>query len=357
VERVTEVVFPAGSPDLEVKARLLDPSGRSLPGAEVAHPLARGFRFRVPRGLLEGAWVEFQVREASRGGSSAVFRRPLRDLPPVTEAPTFRVLRVRVRSVDGAVLSGVHLSQRCRTWPQAGAESEPEHDFGASRSREDGSSEMLVPRGRPFTLLVQTPGQAPMARRFAAGDANEPLEFIAQPGLQIPVRVLDPGGRPFEGASVLARASLEGMRILRADTTDAGGRASVGPFAPGPVEVFARGPGHAWAAAVAEATDAMATLNLRLERGYPLSLVIEDPAGHPLAGVDVEVHPTGGGLPLASPPRAPQRRSPSDGTLLLPALPNRLYDVTLTLPGHRIERLRRVRPGAVTYYATLLRDP
>ena len=349
----TELVFPSEVEGLGVYARLLDAKGQTLPAGRVKRISNSRFDLTLPQSLRATAWIEFMIRDQVHGASA--FRRPVSELGPRTEAPAFEVVRVTVRDVNGKPTLDAHVSQACQTCTQRGEESEPQRFLGESLTKGDGAYETIVPAGRPFTLLVESPGHAPMARRFVAGDGNVPLDFVAEAGLKVPVRVLDASGAPLEGASVLARASLLGMRILRAATTDADGRAALGPFAAGPVEVFARSPDFAWAAVVADAAAGMGTLTLPLERGYPLTLVVEDAFGLPLEGVDVELTPGGGGRPLVSPPSAQQRTTSPDGTLVLPDLPNRLYDLSLSLPGYHLEKVRKVRPGAVTYYATLVR--
>jgi hypothetical protein len=169
----------------------------------------------------------------------------------------------------------------------------------------------------------------------------------------VPVQVLDARGREIRDADIVARAVVGGARVSTRARTDAGGRARVGPVPAGPVEVFAHAPGRAWSGDKIEARPAMGTVEIRLLPGAPLRLVVESPLGAPLAGVHVTASPEDGKPADVLPPEPPAWRTGPDGALLVEDLPLRPYRLHLALPGHADATLRDVRPGLVTYFATL----
>ncbi len=297
---------------------------------------------RVPESQVESAWVEIRA-------TGMVFRMRVRDLKDEMTVPDGKLIDVDLKDVNGAALSSARIFAEVPVANEGG----PDRFEGGARNQALGSDRRLtVPEGRAFKLIVEAPGKAPIVRGFTAVDGNAPLEFVAEDGIMVPVRVAGEG-KPLPGARVVARASVQGVRIVRSAQTGRDGRANVGPFGRGPVEIFVTAAGRAWSANVAEAGPAMGTVEMKLEAGFPVHLVVEDPYGVPLRGVDVEVTPVKG-PPLVSPPPPVKSRTNVGGRLTIEHIPNGLYSVRLTLDGHHTEVLRSVQPGAVTYFATLV---
>jgi hypothetical protein len=101
----------------------------------------------------------------------------------------------------------------------------------------------------------------------------------------------------------------------------------------------------------------MATVTLALEAGHGLRLVVEDPYGVPLSGV--RVHSVAraeqdAGVPAAEGPDGRPWETNENGVLEVEDLPDRPIDLHLAKPGYADETVARVRPGAATWFATLV---
>lgn len=349
------VVTYAQSPFSVLSARLLDARHREIAKAEVN--LRGGGRgqqatFEVPPRKRDGAWLETTVGSAT---GTYVFRRPLAAVETPLVVPRAKQVTVHVRNEAGETVKTARAIIEVDTHDGPGAEDEPRSsDAPAIQAGDDGRLRFVIPAGGRTRLLVQAPGAAPIVRTLTALDGTDTLEFVAQAGIRVPVQVFGADGKPLAKARVVARTSMEGMRIQRSALTDANGRALVGPFAEGSIELFAGATGHAAAGQVADAAPAMGTIPLHLVRGFPLRVVVADPYGRALAGVDVELTSRGGAAPVVRMPSMDEQVTGADGTLTVHGLPDHLYDVALTLPGYGTQTLRKIRPGAVTYYATLL---
>jgi len=324
-------------------------------GRELAHFKGDTPTLTLRESETRDAWLELHVVVDPERRVIFTFRRRLDPERPTVRVPESRILEVSVRNPHGAPVSKARVSAIFGAEADAHTEGEPVRTPDEISTGADGRALVAVPARSAFTLLIEPPAGAPIARRYSAGDGNAPLEVITQAGLVVPVLVRGASGGPLAGVRVVARASLGDLRVLRRATTGPDGRAGVGPLGEGPVEIFAGAPGHAWSAAVEIASGAMGTVELRLRRGHPLSLVVEDAFGLPLAGVGVEVSPADGGRPLTAQPDGRAWRTDVRGRLTVPDLPLRSYDVTLTLPEYGVEKLRKVKPGSVTYFGTLVR--
>jgi hypothetical protein len=97
----------------------------------------------------------------------------------------------------------------------------------------------------------------------------------------------------------------------------------------------------------------MGRVELRLFPGAPLHLVVETAVGVPLENVHVTATPTDDAPADVQPPDAMPWRTGPDGALRVDDLPLRSYRLRLSLPGYADETIHDVRPGAVTYFATL----
>ena len=112
----------------------------------------------------------------------------------------------------------------------------------------------------------------------------------------------------------------------------------------------------AWGAASIEATTADTMTEIRLAKGARLHLIVEDPDGVPLAGVEVRSAPTAkGGAPDPDDPDAPATwRTGENGVLVVDDLPARAIDLHLHREGYADEVVADVTPGDVTWFATLV---
>jgi len=349
--RDVEVVYAPGS-DAVLAARLRLADGSSIRGKVTPPGDGAGQRatFRLPHRKFASAWLESVV---GAGAGRYLFRRPAKDLDSPITVPGSKRINVRVRDPMGRRIEHVRTHLDVQTYEGPQAEDEPRGGAVQDTLRE--GAPLLVARGARVRLRVDAPGAVPMVRSLTPIDGTDDLAFVAVPGIRIPVRVLDRAGHALSGAEVVARTSVEGERIRVSARTDAEGRAYLGPFGAGPVEVFAASEGRVPAALVAQASAAMGTLTFRLHPGAPLRIVVEDPFGRALQGVGIEIVPTGGKPPLVVPPGTPPRETDGQGLWTLKGVPAGDYDVTLTLTNHAPQTLRRVHPGAVTWFATLIR--
>jgi hypothetical protein len=346
-----QIIGPSGEEPTISEGYVLRPDGTEI------------LRFRGARPTLDlraadrkDAWLEIHVVVDPERRIEFPFRTPLAGVGATLQVPAHRVLPVSVRDPQGRAVSDVRISAHYGSAGLDPAEGEPQHKDAESLTDARGRAEIAVPVTSPYRVLVQPPLGAPIARRFQRGDGTAPLEIITEPGIQMPIAVRGADGAPLVGAQVVARASVMDTRVVRSARTDARGRAQLGPLPEGPVEVFAGAPGHGWNATVEAASSAMGTVSLRLERGYAFTIVVADPFGVPLEGVRAEVTPADGGRPLVASPEPAPRSSDAAGRLRLPDLPARTYDVALSRAGYGVETLRGITPGAVTYFATLVRS-
>jgi hypothetical protein len=261
-----------------------------------------------------------------------------------------RLLDERGRAVRGAPVSAAAIAT-------PGAEGEAATRLeSTAQSGGDGEATLFVPAGKAIALRVDSPSHAPLERALVEGDGSDVLELVLGPPLTVPLRVEDEAGAGVAGARWHARATFANGRLEREGVSDANGRADAGPFPAGEVEVFAAAPGRAWGRAAVTARPAMGTVAIRLDPGADLALVVEDALGLPLPDVRVEWTPADGGPPLVEPPGAAAPVTDERGVLVLRHLPHRPLRLRLLREGYRPARLEDVRPGAVTLFATLLRE-
>ena len=133
-------------------------------------------------------------------------------------------------------------------------------------------------------------------------------------------------------------------------------RDASGPFPNGLVEVYATAGGFAWGKALVRVEEGAKATLIALVEAKPFRLVVESHLGLPLEGVRIEVTPTDDGEPLVIPPEEVGDRTDANGMFRLEHLPDREYQVRLSLPGYHTETLRGVRLGWVTYFATLVAE-
>jgi hypothetical protein len=308
--------------------------------------------------------VEAQVPADRLDGARLVVDAPgrPRTFAPLPEkggrvalAPAGRAIDVTLRDTSGKSVPASAATVRYAASGAGAPDRESEGVEVRVRADAEGRLRVHVPDGVDATIVVESAGHAPVALRVDPGDSAGARDAVPSAGIRVPVRVLDARGRPVREARVLARSVVEGLRVTVEAQTDAEGVARVGPVAPGSVELLAHKPGHAWGGKTETAASAMGRVELRLFPGAPLRLVVESPLGAPLEGVHVTPLPLDGGPGDVLPPDALPWRTGADGALVVEDLPLRAYRLHLALPGHAEETLQDVRPGAVTYFATLTR--
>jgi|GEM_PF-2353119 len=331
-------------------ARLLAADGSVLWEAERLQP-ARRLRLQalLPASRLVDARLE--VEAPGRPRTRTRFE------PGATEvllAAAGRLIEVRARDVSGAPARVAAAQVRYDAAPAHAGEREDEGVLQRLAPEADGVLRVFVPAAGAAEIVVESPEHAPAFLRVDPNDSPGPREVTFEPGLRVPVLVLDLRGRPVREANVIGRSVVGGMRVEARATTNAEGRARVGPLPIGAVEILAHAPGRAWSAQAAEAAAPMESVELRLAPGAPLRLRVETPFGAPLEGVLVTAVPSDDG-PAAVEPPEPQRWTTDDtGTLLVADLPLRSYRLRLELSGHTAETLYDVTPGPVWYFATLV---
>ncbi len=176
--------------------------------------------------------------------------------------------------------------------------------------------------GTPYQLTVQRSGYATHELDIPPlepGREPEKLVITLERGAAALGRVVDPDEQPVAGAQVELvpheQRSLSFPRRFRQvdrslATTDAAGNFALADLQPGRYQAMVRAPGFPEDAAgnfelvAGESTDC-GTLQLR--RGHSLTGRVTDPAGEPLAGVEVKVMPMSG-LRARSATRREQRQ-------------------------------------------------
>jgi hypothetical protein len=218
----------------------------------------------------------------------------------------------------------------------------------------DGTLRVTVPKEGSATLVLESAQHAPAVLQVDPTDEAGPREVVLEPGVRVPVLVLDRRGRPLRDATVVGRVVLDGVRVEVQARTDPEGRARVGPLPPGPCEILAHAPDRAWAAQAAEAHAPMQDVELRLAPGAPLRLRVATPFGVPLADVRVSAMPTDDAPADVEPPNARPWTTDADGQLVVPDMPVRPYRLRLERAGHADETIDDVTPGPIWYFATLV---
>ncbi|MHC5012282.1 MAG: carboxypeptidase regulatory-like domain-containing protein [Planctomycetota bacterium] len=286
------------------------------------------------------------------GGDRPVYQVPLAEVGAELRLPRGRLVEVRATDHAGRDLPGVRLTARYDGVPPAGTTAtevgpEPLQVLASAADR------IPVPDGSEAAVLVEAEGAAPAVLHVGVDYPPGIRTITLEEGVTLEVAVVDESQRPLEGARVIVVAAPGRFRVEREATTDAGGRAVLGDLPQGPVEVYAHAPGRAWARATVVA-GAGESPRLVLEEGAVLRLVVESPLGVPLEGVRVVATPEDDGLPDVVPPAARPWRTDERGILVVEDLRRRAYRLRLSRPGHADATLRRVRPGPVVHFATLI---
>jgi hypothetical protein len=333
------IVGEDGSPVAGVTLRLRSPTGEPL------QDLAASERILVPAG------EEDALLEVSAPDHPTVLV-PLEGLPGRLALPSGHRVAVRALDEHGRPLPGAEVTVRYDA--RASAPLPEPQALEPILVEHRGRGSIALPAGRAATVLVEAPGREPVAVDVPEGRAHEPLAVTLPPAAPLEVRVVGADGAPLPRATVKAFATSGGVGVLREARTDAEGRARVDGLPPPPFEVFAVAPGHAWA--VLPVSAAGGPVEVRLARGGPLRLVVEDPLGLPLAGARVWADPSSPGPADVLPPDASPWRTDARGTLVAGPLSDRPYDVHVALEGHGRVTLRRVTPGEAVHFVTLVAE-
>jgi hypothetical protein len=110
----------------------------------------------------------------------------------------------------------------------------------------------------------------------------------------------------------------------------------------------------AWSAKPATVAPDAGAVELRLQPGYPLRLVVESTLGLPLAGVRVHAASVDDDAMDVVPPDAEPTLTQADGTVVLRDLPERAYRVRFSHPDYEEVLIPRVRPGPGVHFVTMV---
>jgi hypothetical protein len=171
--------------------------------------------------------------------------------------------------------------------------------------------------------------------------------------------VLDSEGKPVFRADVTAHSAPARILSLRMGVSDPDGLVTLdGLPIDSSVAWYAHAPGHAWARGIVDpaedASSPAGILEVRLEPGLPIEVIVEDAQGMPIPGVLCELQVEDGGTPPTEAPEPVLERTSLVGMWMRADLPLRSYALTLTREGFRSQVLHSVRPGPTTYYVTML---
>ncbi len=304
-----------------------------------------------PRTLLSGGSVEVEV-----AGRPTV-RAPLATLPATLAVPVGRTLELRVAAPEGGAAGRASVSVR---WAPEHVLEPREADLVTVKAPlgPDGTATVPVPAGRAAELIVEPEDAAPVGQSLPA-EATGPVGVSLAAGVALPVRVETVDGKPVSGAQVVALARAGKATVRRRARTGDDGTATLPPVGEGRLEVYAHRPGFSWSVATVDARPGAGPVRLVLAPGKRLRLVVEDPEGLPLAGVAVRAVARADAAAGTPDPMDPEGRpwtTDADGILFVEDLPDREVDLYLGLAGYQEEVVARVRPGATTWFATLVRN-
>lgn len=285
-------------------------------------------------------------------------RVPVSALAERTDVPAGVARAVEVRDEAGAPVEGAVVTARFASGPS------PEPGGGApiettTTTDARGRAVVPLPAGADADVTVEARDLvvAGVHLSAAVADPAAPTEVRTTRGAELRVRVRDERGEAVAGAEVVALAPADRSTARRRVTTDARGEATIAGLRPGPVELMAHRAGYAWASVPATAAPGAEPALVTLKAGKRLALVVEDPSGVPLEGVRVRSVPradAAAGVPDPSDPDAAPWETDAHGVLVVDDLPDREFDLYLAKAGHAEEVVARVRPGAGTWFATMV---
>ena len=303
-----------------------------------------------PRTRLAGASVEVEV------AGRPLVRVPLDTLSATLSVPAGRTLELTVAGPRGPASDRTPVVVR---WATEHALEPSEADLVTVRTATgpDGRVSVPVPKGRATEVVVEPTDAAPVGVSVAA-DTSGPVTAPLAAGVELVIRVATADGKPVAGANVVALARAGKATVRRRALTGDDGTATLPPVSEGRLEVYAHRAGFAWAVVTVDARPGGGETRLVLSPGHRLRLVVEDPDGLPLAGVAVRSvarADTAAGAPDPMDPDGLPWTTDADGVLRVEDLPDREVDLYLGRAGYGEEIVARVRPGATTWFATLVR--
>ena len=349
---VTTFVDPATGEALSARSlTLLDRQGRAKRLVREGGTFDR-FDTTLPDDVAAETTLEIDV-----DGRPPV-RVPLEALAGATPIPAGVARHIQVLDDAGRPISGAAVTVRFA----AGSTSERDGDRPIERivrTDAQGRVELSLPLDRDADLRVDATPFASEGRRVERGVAasDAPIEVRLSRGTEVRVAVRDALGAPVVGASVLVMSAAGRTTARRETTTDATGAATVAGVAPGRIEIVVHRAGFAWASWTGVASPDAAPVGIALAPGKRLALVVEDPDGVPLARVAVRSVPrpdAGSGVPDAWDPDGAAWETDENGVLTIDDLADREIDVYLAKAGYLDEIVAKVRPGAATWFATLV---
>lgn len=333
---------------------LLVPPGERTPGST--------FSFDIAEHEIDGATLA--IRASATDVEGYRVSMPLRGVGAEMVLPVPRTLRVVARDVRGEPMAGaeVVVSYECLE----GNTAAPLKPF-RGRTNRAGEVRVSLPPGHGCYVTVQRGSYGPATRRIAAVDGGSDLEVVLTQGLSVPVLITSADKtRNTMGVRVVRGwASAKGVRIAQSREQPqafAQQALRVGPFPPGPVELYAGAHGHAWQARIVDAAPAMGAVQIQLARGYPLMFVVEDAFGVPIAGASIEVSATGDGDPIVLPPDTLGWQTDAQGRAGIPGpngvsgteVPDGTYEARVSAPGYGTQVIRGLRPSYGLHFVTLL---
>lgn len=344
-------------PGASLEGRVLDPSGAPVEGAQVfvsERPSAR-WTARMPMSAsnegpaLTGPDGFFRIADLEDGQRFDLsVDKPgyvLARVPGV-EAPTQEPLQIELRpaqSLSGRVLDGERR-------PVGGAwislvevretgfgddSSLSRSSRGAGQTDEEGRFVLSQLEPGPLHLEVRAPGfrTAELSGlRIAEGEEPSPLEIVLEKGAVLEGRVLDGNGQPVRQARIHVFFPDSRRFFGPSHRTDDRGHFQIAGLAAGEHRVTAEplGSGLRAEGKVVLGDSGTYHLDLRLPFGVDVSGHVVGEQGEPLRGAWLSLHP----IQEAEPRPGASARSAADGSFRFRDIPDGLYRLNGSAPGH-----------------------
>jgi hypothetical protein len=284
-----------------------------------------GLRGGRPATLAPSAGPENETETApERSGETPAGARPAQrlSLDPAPPAEPRRVLEGALIG-DGAPLPGATLELF-----------QGEEAIAEARSDERGRFRLsYAPRQSALTLRVRARGFVPLERSLGykpIGGTEILGNLRLTRGTELSGRVVDGRGLGIADAVVQVQPRGSGTDVLRAEARSGpDGRFRLGDAPAGAVSVRARAPGFGERTFEARAGPGAPEVELALEPGSTLRLLVRSPRGDPIAGAEVAIRSTD--------PQAPARNARSDqhGRVVFDSLSAPVWNATVTHPDYQ----------------------
>jgi protocatechuate 3,4-dioxygenase beta subunit len=254
------------------------------------------------------------------------------------ELPAAEKISGRVTDEAGKAVAGA----KVRVASGSFFEEETVSRYAEATTGADGSFTIANAPGKSGSLIVRAPGYAPFSR-FSIQRAGVE-RIVLRTGGAVTGTVLDPAGKPAEGAVVFS-----GMLAVK---TDASGLYRLGGVEPGTRTVEAQGRDDLAARndAVRVTAGVTAEVPLRLARSASVTgSVVDEKTRKPLAGVRVSAAAGGGGFSLRRvEPVSRKTRTDAKGKFRIAGLAARRYSIVASKPDY----LTATMPGIVAAVST-----